>query len=457
MPNRSAFLSHKVKDAKLAKQVQRALGSVFPAVKIFLSEEITKARDFRSEISRALTEASFFILLYTDPSEDWSWCFYEVGSYRSLKPRPSDAKERPFYCLHSGDFQAPSPVANLQTVKASLGDIERWIRDLSVLLKHKTPPAAKIASAARKIELAIKAPTVFHEQVLKPYIWITPPWPGGRTPDWHAARLPPILLENSRIAIDQESSTKLGFSEPPDRYKLLEFLKMMDGDSVGDKKSYWIERFFHSLTKALHGNLNLQEVAYFRHQAGGVYRPVVVGVAKSRNGANCKLKVFFAHAHGAPLTNQPSIIQRLADGVRLGVRTRIEVIEEYSGNLSRIYRQKVMSASAADEVARNYLVGSRVKEALEAITEEARAHGLREDQPAPKLFSERNKQAEYQRIREKSISIRNKLRVVADREDAADTGKYAETEKLLLELKEMNKKYLALAVPRLDVLLRAPG
>jgi hypothetical protein len=452
MPNRTAFLSHKVKDAKLAKQVQLALVSLFPTVKIFLSEEITKARDFRNEISKALTESSFFILLYTDPNEDWSWCFYEVGSYRSLKQRLSKDEERPFYCLHSGDFQPPSPLANLQTVKAGIVDIERWIKDLSVVLKHKTPPAAKIAAVAKKIELAIKASSVFLEQVLKPYIWITPPWPGPHTPDWHAAELPPIALESSRVTIDHESATKLRLTDLPDKCDLLQFLKRLNGEISGyrSRKPYWMERFFESLTMALNGNLDLKEVSYFRNLEGGIYRPVVVSVAKSKDGASAKLRVVFAHAHSAPLTDNPPVVKRLADGVRLGVRTRIEIIEEYSGNMSHKW-----NARSRNQTARDHRVGSKMIEALEAITEEAKANGLRMEQVTQKLFSKAAEQVEYKRIREKGISIWNRLEDVADSEDAAGTGAYIETEKLLLELKEMNDQYLALAVPRLNALLRS--
>src|ERR1700739_2234996 len=176
MPQRTGFLSHKVMDAKLARELQRELTRVFPTVKIFLSEDIAKARDFRKEITSALARASFFILLYTDPREDWSWCFYEVGSYRSLKPKIPE-KKRPVYCLHSEAFAPPSPLANLQTVKADAPDIEQWIRELSQLLNHKTPAAERISSAVKKIERAVKARSVLLEQVIKPYVSIIPPWP----------------------------------------------------------------------------------------------------------------------------------------------------------------------------------------------------------------------------------------------------------------------------------------
>ena len=76
MLNAEAFLSHKAKDGLLAKQIQEALVPVLPGIKIFRSEEIDKSKDFREEIWKRLAKAKFFILLYTDPSDDWSWCFF---------------------------------------------------------------------------------------------------------------------------------------------------------------------------------------------------------------------------------------------------------------------------------------------------------------------------------------------------------------------------------------------
>jgi hypothetical protein len=207
----------------------------------------------------------------------------------------------------------------------------------------------------------------------------------------------------------------------------------------------------------LNEKLRLQEVAYFRHEDGGIYRPIVVSVAKSKDGITCKIKVLFAHAFGAPLTDIPTPMQRLASGVRLGVRTRIEVIEAFSGNMSRIFEEKVMSEEPVDEIARNYPVGHRLRETMDAIVQEARAHGLRIEGGTPTVFADPKAQAELHRIREKSISILKKLGVVSKAEDDAKTGKYDATEALLLNLKEVNDQYLDFAIPQLTTLLRSPN
>lgn len=214
-----------------------------------------------------------------------------------------------------------------------------------------------------------------------------------------------------------------------------------------------LDRFFKSLTKAIQGSLNLQEVAHFRHEGGGIYRPVVVSVAKSRDGSCCRLRVLFIHAFSAPLTDHPTAVQRLADGIRLGVRTRIEVINGFSGRLSRMHDEKVKSTAPTDQVARRYPVGRRIVEALQVITEEAEAHGMRPSETPPILFSDPAEQDEYERMRNDGFQIWTNLKNAAEGEDKIGDGTYAETEKLLLDLKRLNDRFLKLALPRLNVLL----
>jgi len=230
---------------------------------------------------------------------------------------------------------------------------------------------------------------------------------------------------------------------------------MLDCDS-GDLRSlrpYWITRFYNSLTKAINGNLLLQELAYFRHESGSILRPIVASASKSRDGTLCRLKVLFIQAFSPPLTDHPSSVQRLADGLRLGVRTRIEIIDGFSGKLSRIFRDKTQSEIESDQIARNYRAGRRVIEALETITEEAQAHGIRPEEAPPILFADPMDQASYEQVRTDSLRIWQRLKIVAELEDKAGTGNYPETEQLLGELKAVNDRYLRIAIPRINELL----
>ena len=184
-----AFLSHKAKDGILAKQIQEA-GPVLPSVNIFLSEEIGKSKDFRKEIWTTLAKAKFFILLYTDPNEDWSWCFFEAGAFHSDKT----ARQRQIYCLHTKDLQPPSPSANLRTIRAEAADIKLWIEDIAKLLKRRAPPKNRVGEAAKLIENAVKARSVLVERMIKPHIWVTPRWPDQTQSNFDKATLENAIM-----------------------------------------------------------------------------------------------------------------------------------------------------------------------------------------------------------------------------------------------------------------------
>ena len=155
MPNsKIAFLSHKAKDVELAKIVKKAILRVIP-IQVFISEEIRKAEDFRHEIIATLDRADCFVFIFTDPSDDWSWCFYEVGFYDRFAAQASGLR-RPIYCLHLPDTLPPSPLAHLQAIKAQTEDIERWLLDLCGVLKPRSQTPEKLRLAAKKIEEGFK-------------------------------------------------------------------------------------------------------------------------------------------------------------------------------------------------------------------------------------------------------------------------------------------------------------
>lgn len=148
-----------------------------------------------------------------------------------------------------------------------------------------------------------------------------------------------------------------------------------------------------------------------------------------------------------------SAVQYLADGIRLGIRTRNEVIKRFSGVLSKMSEER----SLRDKEHGLYLgagVGSLIKESLGAILEEASANGMGLDpNTARHLFSDPAQQSEYESIRKKGISIFNDLNATATAEDQAAMHNYERTEKLLVDLKAINERYLRLAIPQLNRLL----
>jgi TIR domain len=438
------FLSHKQDYTKQAQALCRALRKIVPGAAIFRSEDIDKGADFRAAINRELAEAKCFVLLYTDPEIDWSWCFYEAGVFM-CKGR----KRRPVFCLHPKAVPPPSPLANLQSIPAERAEIEKWIRnDFSRVLtrKHRED---KLKGTVKDIEKLVNATAPVEELFLKPYIEIRPQWSG----DWNAIdKIPQIDFSNASVKIDLTSANQLGFDAPP-KLTLLPFLRRIACDNIEEpgKVEFWIKKFFESLQSAVRGSLNFQEAAYFRHENGKIYRPVVASHAKNSSGTKCILYVIFASAFGSPLTDSPGLEQRLSIGARLAVRTRLEVIDPFLGRTSRLYREKVLSRRPEDEVSRKNPVGARMLEALDAIWQEALSHGLRPDEPAPVLF-EGSDQRSYEELRNRGMEIWDRLKDVATREDQKGTGEYPETEQLLMDLKHLTQDYLALVLPRIEEL-----
>jgi TIR domain len=445
----TVFLSHKSQHASGAKALVDALSIVFGGDEIFLAEDIRKGDDWRANIDRALAEAKCFILLYSDPQLDWSWCFYEAGAFANMGHKPG----RPVFCLHPADVAPPSPLANLQTITATPEQLEEWIRNALCPIKGCQQPSSKeISPSIAKIERLIKNSGPVQEKILKPFIWIEP---SGDEPNWNDETALSEYFSRAAVLIDADSAMQLGFASPPRGKQLLTFLRELASDAEwrDDRVEFWIAKFYESLRDAAKERLHFQEAAYFRHESGRILRPVVVSYAKNSSGTKCKLRVIFASELGAPLTDNPNLAQRLSVGIRLAVRTRLEVLDPFLGRMSQVHREKILSMRPRDAIARRNPVGGRVTEALDAIWQEAISHGVRPDEPPPELFQEPAQQ-EYEQLRNCALAAWLGLKEKAPEEDQKGTGEYPESERLLSELDKSNQAYLDLSLPRLRELLR---
>jgi TIR domain len=446
----TVFLSHKSQHSSAAETLKDALSVVFGRDEIFLAEEIEKGDDFREAIDTALREAKCFLLLYTDPQLDWSWCFYEAGAFAKMNGKP----ERPVFCLHPADVAAPSPLANLQTIPVTSKQLERWIRDDLCKIKGcRQPSDHEILPGIQKIKKLIEDAGPVQERTLKPFIWIDPP---GDEQNWDDDNALTQYFSRATVSIDADSATQLGYADPPKGKQLLPFLRELASDAEwsDDRVEFWIAKFLESLHDAAKERLLFQEAAFFRHESGRILRPVVVSYAKNSSGTKRRLRVIFASELGSPLTDNPSTTQRLSVGIRLAVRTRLEVLDPFLGRMSQVHRDKVLSKRPRDVIARRNPVGGRVTEALDAILQESLAHGMRPNDVPPILFERPAQQEKYEEIRNRAVALWHELKEKALEEDKKGTGQYPESERLLAELDKYNQAYLDLSLPRLRELLR---
>jgi hypothetical protein len=441
------FLSHKQEFAQEAEELNAALKVGAPGATVFKSEDIDKGAEWRKAINEKLDKAKCFVLLYTSPEQDWSWCFYEAGRF-SRKGR----KPRPVGCLHPKTIELPSPLANLQGIAANQEDIRKWFEgNFFRGVRSREPTKRDLDEAVKAIEKLVNGmPT--KETILKPYICIVPKAPGY----WSEINdQREIDFSNALVEIDATSARTLGFADPPN-LELLPFLRRIACDTIEQpgKIEFWITKFFESLQSAVHGKTNFQEEAYFRHESGKILRPVVVSRAKSASDTVCRLRVIFAEAFGSPLTDSPGLVQRLSIGARLAVRTRLEILDPFIGRVSQTQREKLQSTRDEDEIGRKFRVGGRLVEALNTIVREAASHGLRAGEHPPILF-DGSAQHRYEEIRDRGGRAWNRLEAAAKEGDR--TGDYSETERLLVELMQINEDYLALVLPRIEELLVPAG
>ena len=186
-------------------------------------------------------------------------------------------------------------------------------------------------------------------------------------------------------------------------------------------------------------------------------RPIIDSITQSENGLDCSCKVVFVDAFSAPPATNPSPLQLLANGLRLAVRTRMEVLDRYKGKLAKESSRIAQSSDPAEELGKRNPLGRRVLEVLLTIVDEAKMEGTNVYESAPLLF-EGEAQSQYEEIRTTFSSMLAELKHVVSDEDKDPNKMYTETERLLSELDRLNKSYIELAGPKFLELInpRAP-
>ena len=168
MPHLNLFISHRHEDYKIAKKFRDEFERISgPACNYFLAEEIRKGDAWRGRIVDTLDKADWFILLFTDPSQNWGWCMFEAGQFEaSILKRPGRGrKERRLICIHSPQAPRPDPLEPFQGVFASPDDFVSLVREFSEIVNpaiFKTKPDLLYEIAGNVCE-QIKKPEVLFQ------------------------------------------------------------------------------------------------------------------------------------------------------------------------------------------------------------------------------------------------------------------------------------------------------
>jgi hypothetical protein len=305
------------------------------------------------------------------------------------------------------------------------------------------------ATALRLVDLLENGKPNRHDVTyLRPSVLLYPAWlPAGR-PDWRPFKVPRALpLDRSEVVIENQLSLyQLGFNANPQRMNVLECFKRLDVDG-SDVKRPWIDMFLDSLQSTLEDRITDQHVVYFRSVRGNILRPIIESIMRSDDGSECVCRVVFVDAFAPPSSGNPSRVQLLANGLRLAVRTRLEVLDKYRGAMAQESSRLAQSDDPAEALGKLHPLGARVLESLRTIALEAELQGSKLDAPPPHLFDDDAKQATYEKIRDEFKSWFIKFQAVTKEEDNEPEGKYIKTERLLDELFDLHKKYIQSRLP----------
>ena len=443
------FVSHKSSNAKLANDIIEILKSGMEDVDFFLSEKISPGDNWKANVVKAIRSAECLLLLYLDPDQDWSWCMFEAGLFSAYKPRNGT---RRLYCIHHPESPPPGPLNEIQTTSTTLDSMKTFLESLYNTTRKMDPGPSSTnldATASRLVDLLENCrPKKYATTHLWPSVLLRPAWlPTGR-PDWRTVGVPKGLpLEQSEVYIeDPKSVDMLEFSTDPGTMNVVEFLNRLDTEG-SEAERPWMGKFLESLQSALEGFMPDQHVVYFRAAKGNIRRPIIESIRRSDDGSECVCRIVFVDAFAPPPMSNPTRLQLLANGLRLAVRTRLEVLDKYRGTMAKESARLRQSKDPVEELGKRFPLGSRILESIRAIVLEAELQGSRPNDPPPYLFRDDAQQATYERIRGQFKSWLTKFQAVTREEDYEAKGKYIQTERLLDELYDMNKEYIAIAAP----------
>ncbi len=318
------FLSYKSKDEEIAREVVDVLrkNSAGKLQVTFQAEfgEKYGGEKWRSKIHKEICKANWFILLFTDPSDDWDWCLYETGLFEAQLTRADR-----LICLHHGD-SPPSPLEEYQAYQATRSELGKFLK-LVFVEPNPVPGMAainpaledQVATLANNLEKAMKKRQQIFREIYEPWLELVIDNPGGleSKDDLDQAK---IISANSR-ALDL-----FDFIEKP--ATLGELRQGLNG--AGDDR--WREELFHVVRKIATGRKFFTVQAVFQTRDNKFYRPIACAVDRAAdNGPIQTFHITFTEevTHG-DFSAIPKELYVLGMIMRLTYRFRWEVLEKFS-------------------------------------------------------------------------------------------------------------------------------
>ena len=148
MDNFTVFVSHRHKDKALANVISHALQDWGISTSNILQAShpetgFTSGSDITDEVTKKAREADLFVLIYSQPNEDWWWCSFELGIATS-----SDTKPTSVVVFHIGERLPKVVGGSIQINLKSLDDVFHFTRDFHRKPEFRIPDAATRAASS---------------------------------------------------------------------------------------------------------------------------------------------------------------------------------------------------------------------------------------------------------------------------------------------------------------------
>jgi hypothetical protein len=321
------FFSYKQKDKRTADTIVKLLrkhGGRSLSISYMgdFTEEIA-GKKWRDAIRCKVREANWFVLLLSDPSEDWDWCLFETGLFE-MQLTSADR----LICLHHPEIKLPDPIKDYHAVPALQESIEDFLKmtfvnDDPIFGMEAINPAVvdEIPEIAKKIVEAIVPPRrMLYHQIFEPWLEL-------RIPGIENMMAKEELDRAVVVAANPSALDVFGFAVQPGTFG--ELRSGLPEQSTGDSR--WLDELFHVVRKITKGYKVVPIQAVFQNEDGKMYRPVLCAVDRTqRNGPIETYHVSFSEeVSHVDDTAIPRPLAELATILRFAFRFRWEVLERF--------------------------------------------------------------------------------------------------------------------------------
>lgn len=434
------FVSHKLIDHRTASKLVSALrfgGAGNVDVK-FSGEREHFGRDFREWIKDGVEEAEWYVLAFTDPAKNWDWCLYEAGYFEAAKKEGAR-----LICIYSSDSIPPPlkqfdpvPVNNASALHAFC---EKFVK--------RANPRLSIDETKEAIEdLSHRINDAFLDRIESRYycrhltLWIPKPDSLG------AGDLP----DDAEVSCTREMMSKI-FGR---HLESANWAELRDSPATRDRR--WLIQLVHALKdiynnrtpQPITGNIEMPDV-------DENFLPVLCRVDELENHSyECEILLTDGITpRWAALRDPP--VRALLTSLRMTVRFRYDILDEFR-RVSWVVQR--LGSRRFREKFRNLMFD---------IMTEAEAHGLDQRELLLECFGDREDRAEIDTMFDEweneihprlfsALGMSPDPSVWTKFDDSPlEQGAIREIEQGLTRLREMNTRFLVLALQRFQGLISA--